>query len=61
MAREDLTQISFRIPTLWLHDVDELAKQKSEPGLELSRADILRMAIARGLPELKAEMKKGKR
>jgi predicted DNA-binding protein len=62
MARDaaDLIQISFRLPPDWLKRLDAVAEGLSRPGLELARADAIRMAIAKGLEDLEAELKAGR-
>lgn len=57
----DYEQISLRIPTAWLKDAEEIAKLISRPGIEATRADALRHAIARGFEVLKAEAKAAKK
>jgi hypothetical protein len=53
----DSIQVSVRIPTAWVEELDALATTMSRPGIELARADLLRATIARGIKELRAELK----
>ncbi len=53
----DTVQISARVPTSWLEQFDAVAKRLSRPGLEVTRADAYRIALARGLDELREELK----
>lgn len=50
-------QVSVRIDNAWVKELDELALAMSRPGIELARADVLRAAIARGIAELRAELR----
>lgn len=52
----DTTQITARVPTEWLAYFDAVAAKLSRPGLSLSRTDAVRLAVARGLEELRAEL-----
>lgn len=65
MAKEtaSTTQISVRVSDDWLPQLDEIAERVSRPGLELKRADALRMVLARGMEEFQKELgiKRGKR
>jgi hypothetical protein len=65
MARPtaDTVQITFRIPSAWPGEADEIAKLLSRPGMPASRTDAIRAAIAKGFEVIRAEHKapKGKR
>lgn len=50
-------QVTIALPAAWLEEAETLAEGRSEPGLTLTRADILRMAIRRGLDSLAADQK----
>jgi hypothetical protein len=54
------TQLSFRIPNELIALADELAEleRESRPGSTCPRTEALRMAMARGLPELIAQHRK---
>jgi len=43
------TQVSIRVPVEWLAKLDAIAAGMSRPGIELSRADALRAAVAEGM------------
>ena len=50
------TPVAIRVPAAWLERAEGLrAFLTSRPGLELSKSDILRMCIARGLEAIEAE------
>lgn len=51
-------QITIALSSAWLEEADKLAQAKSEPGLSITRADVIRMAIRRGLDVLAADAKK---
>ena len=59
MPREpsDSTQVSCRVPNAWLADFEVLAKALSRPGIDVTKADAIRACIARGMQELKLELK----
>lgn len=46
-------QIAIRVPAEWLAEADEIAKIVSRPGLEASRTDAFRAAIARGFQAIR--------
>jgi len=48
-------QIAIRVPAEWLTEADEIAKLVSRPGLEASRTDAFRAAIARGFQAIREE------
>lgn len=48
------SQVTVNLPGSWLEEAQGLAETRSEPGLAVTRADVLRMAIRRGLDELAA-------
>jgi hypothetical protein len=52
-------QVTIALSAEWLEEAEQIAQAKSEPGLSITRADVLRMAIRRGLDVLAAEAKKG--
>jgi hypothetical protein len=50
------TPVAIRVPEAWLKRADELrAFLCPRPGLELTRSDILRMCLAKGLEAIEAE------
>ncbi len=51
----DTVQVTFRIPSSWLIEFDELADLLSKPGMRLSRTDAFRAAMARGAEAIRAE------
>jgi len=51
---KDTQQVTFRVPSDWLDRADELAIQMTdeEDGIQHTRTDVFRKAIAIGLGEL---------
>jgi hypothetical protein len=50
------TPVAIRVPDAWLKRAEALRDFLSaRPGLELSRSDLLRICIARGLEAIEAE------
>jgi hypothetical protein len=47
--------VTIAMSNEWLDEAERIAAAKSEPGLSVTRADVLRMAIRRGLDALLAE------
>jgi hypothetical protein len=47
------SQVTVNLPGEWLEDAQRIAEARSEPGLAVTRADVLRMAIRRGLDALR--------
>jgi hypothetical protein len=52
------SQVTIVLAGEWLDEAQKIAEAKSEPGLAVTRADVLRMAIRRGLDVLQAEVPK---
>ena len=52
----DTVQIALRVPTPWQTEADQLAKLLSRPGINASRSDAYRAAMARGFEVLRAEL-----
>ena len=52
------THINLALPGEWLDQAQELVEPLSEPGITLSRADVLRKALRRGLDALQRETKR---
>jgi hypothetical protein len=55
LDKKGSTQLSVRVPNPWLKDIEALVTKRSQGGLVLNRVDVLRMALRRGLDEMKAE------
>ncbi|HEY6461014.1 MAG TPA: hypothetical protein VIY73_12710 [Polyangiaceae bacterium] len=55
------SQVTIVLSGEWLDEAQRLAEARSEPGLAVTRADILRIAIRRGLDALQAEAKPRRR
>ena len=51
-------QTALRLDESVLELADKLAERMSRPGLRLTRADLLRLAVHQGLSQLDAESKK---
>jgi len=49
------TQVAIRLPNEWIERADALMAPLSRPGIQVSRSDVLRAALARGLDALEAE------
>ena len=58
---ENDTHLHLQLPGAWLDEAQELAGPLSEPGVTLTRADVLRKAIRRGLDEFRRETKARRR
>jgi predicted DNA-binding protein len=56
--QEQQVQTALRLGESVLERADKLAERISQPGLRLTRADLLRMAVHRGLDQIEAENKK---
>jgi Arc/MetJ-type ribon-helix-helix transcriptional regulator len=54
-ATENDQQIAIRLPAEWLARADKLIPALTTPGLAVSRSDVLRAALARGLDALERE------
>lgn len=50
------TAINFRLPGAWLDDAQALVDDIAPPGAALTRQDVLRMALRRGLDEYRREV-----
>ena len=50
------SQVTIVLSGEWLEEEQRIAETKSEPGLAVTRADVLRIAIRRGLDFLQAEI-----
>lgn len=50
------TQLTVRLNNDWLPRLDVAAAQLSRPGLELTRADVIRVAVARGLEAIERDL-----
>jgi hypothetical protein len=50
--------LAIRVPAEWLVEADSLASELSTPGLQLTRTDIFRQAIASGLEALRGRVRK---
>jgi hypothetical protein len=58
---ENDSQVTFNLPGAWLDELDELAKAMSMPGVEITRAHVLRAALRKGIDQLAAEHAKKKK
>lgn len=52
---ENTGVVNLKLPPEWLDEAQDLARDLSKPGVELTRADALRLAIRRGIDALRAE------
>lgn len=55
------SQVTIVLPGAWLEEAQQIASAKSEPGLVITRSDVIRMALRRGLDSLTADESKAKR
>jgi len=55
---EAQVQTAIRIPESWIERIDKIAEQMSKPGMQISRADVHRIGLHRGIVELEKETKK---
>jgi len=51
-------QWAIRLPASFLIRLDKLAENMSQPGMKLTRAQVLRLAAYRGVDLIEAELKK---
>lgn len=56
--QEPQTQTAIRLPDSLLARIDKLATRLSQPGMAVTRAEVLRLAAFRGVADLEAEAKK---
>ncbi len=54
-ASSNDTQIAIRLPNDWLERADALVPFVSRPGIAITRSDVLRAALAKGLDALEKE------
>ena len=59
--QEQQIQTAIRLPESFLTRLDKLAERMSQPGLKITRAEALRLSAYRGIGELEAENKEGKK
>jgi hypothetical protein len=52
------SQVTISLPGAWLEEAQRIAEARSEPGLAITRADVLRMAMRRGLDVLNETLPK---
>lgn len=52
------SQVTIVLPGDWLEDAETIARARSRPGMNVTRSDVLRMALRTGLDALAAEGKK---
>lgn len=50
-------QIAIRVPNAWVKRASALVSQVAQPGMNVTRTDVFRVAIARGLEAMEAERK----
>jgi predicted DNA-binding protein len=56
--KEQQVQTAIRVPASWLGRLDKIAERLSQPGMRVTRAEVLRIAAARGILELESEKKR---
>ena len=52
--KTDTLQLAVRIPRAWLSRLDALVPKIAQPGVQTTRTDAIRAALARGLYALEA-------
>jgi hypothetical protein len=52
-------QVTVNLPSSWVDEVDELAESLTRPGVSVTRADALRLAVRTGLDALRKDPSKG--
>lgn len=57
-ATETQTQTAIRLSDSLLARIDKLAERMSRPGIRITRADVIRLAVTQGTAALEAESKK---
>jgi hypothetical protein len=55
-ASENVFQVAFKIPKVWIKKADKIAELMSRPGIKTTRTDALRAALIRGLEALLEEL-----
>jgi len=58
--QEQQVQTAIRLPESLLDRVDKLAETMSQPGMRVTRAEVLRLAAYRGVDQLEAERKRSR-
>lgn len=54
-------QTAIRLPEAFLARLDKIAERMSEPGMQITRAEALRLAAFKGAEQLEADLGKKKR
>jgi hypothetical protein len=57
-ASDNDDSVALRLPKDWLRRAEALIESMSRPGIGVSRSDVLRAALAKGLVALEAEAAK---
>jgi predicted DNA-binding protein len=55
---EEQVQTAIRLPQSLLDRLDRLAEKMSQPGMKITRTEVLRLALFKGVDQLEAEGKK---
>jgi predicted DNA-binding protein len=58
--QEQQVQTAIRLPEALLERVDRIAETMSQPGMRVTRAEVLRLATYRGVEQLEAERKRSR-
>lgn len=56
--QEQQIQTAIRFPKSFLERLDKIADRMSEPGMRVTRVEVLRLAAFRGVEQLEAERMK---
>ena len=55
---EQQLQTAIRYPESWADRMDKIAERMSQPGMRVTRAEVVRLALHRGIVEMESEGKK---
>jgi hypothetical protein len=53
---ENDAQVTVVLPARWLEEAQRLAAERSEPGMTVTRSDVLRLALRQGLEGMGAHL-----
>jgi hypothetical protein len=53
---ENDSQVTIVLPGRWLDEAQRLANERSQPGMTITRSDVLRIALRQGLEAMGAQL-----
>lgn len=59
MSDQDQVQTGIRLPKSMMKRLDKIAERMSEPGMPVTRTEVLRRATFLGVEQLEEKLKKG--